>query len=257
MQITNAAVTQTVPSSVTGSGKTERFDFMASVDEQIAAIFEELSKGLDEETKFKRSMSLSLHLQAPMFMMFSDGNYPEGMPANVKAAMQSQQKAYNALESDEERNLYSMQWMIDHIGHEQSSDPAFKDFLIQLRDRYSELTGATLGDTQAEEESDAEVEAFREALHTKGALRFVFEYNQEKIDKMVEEYRQKLLGAMKANPEAQINIEEMVQDYREELLKRLQELEELENPSALHISRIASQMTQSHTIGMAELLRAI
>jgi hypothetical protein len=200
--------------------------FMQQVDPQVAQIFEEMSVGWDEDLKLKRAMSLSLHLTHPMFLTFKEG-YPEGMPKDLQYALESQKEAYTSLRTQEEKSSYMLSWMINHIGHEISDDPEFKNVLIDMRERYNTTYNASeIGKEiiePQEDEIDYALEQFKESLRTKGALKFLMDFNLEKIEEKVKEYKEKLLKEMGDSPENLAEIEKMVENYRKKLLEEMQE----------------------------------
>ena len=70
-------------------------------------------------------------------------------------------------------------------------------------------------------ETDRAVEQFLKDLKTKGAVQFLADYNQSKIDKKVEEFREKLIEELGTSSEALASIEEQVNDYRKQLLEEI------------------------------------
>lgn len=70
---------------------------------------------------------------------------------------------------------------------------------------------------------DGELGKFKEDLTTKGAALFLKELNEEKIEALVEEYRQKLLKEQSENPDQPMDINQMVSDFRKQLLKEMME----------------------------------
>jgi len=58
-------------------------------------------------------------------------------------------------------------------------------------------------------------------LHTKGATQFLADLNQEKIDKLVQEYQKKLLDSMGDSPEALKEIEKLLEDFKTKLLEEM------------------------------------
>jgi len=75
---------------------------------------------------------------------------------------------------------------------------------------------------------DGELGEFKEDLTTKGAAVFLKELNEEKIETLVEEYRQKLLKEQAENPEKPMDINQMVSDFRRQLLKEMMEAQKAE-----------------------------
>ena len=78
------------------------------------------------------------------------------------------------------------------------------------------------------EESSSEVTQFLHDLRTKGALVFLAEMNAEKIEKLVEEYREKLLKESDGSPESLQEIAKLVEAYKEKLLEEMREKTEEE-----------------------------
>ena len=232
--------------------------FMEQVDPEIAELFEQMSEGLDADTKLKRAMSLSLHLTSgPMFLKFSDGDYPDDMPDSVKTAMQQQTKEWNTLETDKERNIYTLDWMIESIAFEQSSDPEFEQFLRDIRQSYS---GETKSDYKTRDEindEDAALQQFKKDLTTKGAIKFLYDYNMEKIEEMVEKYKQELIDNLGENPtpEELVQIDDMVEDYRKLLLEQLMELSDSDKNSPLNISRLEFEIMNNLDATLEEALK--
>jgi hypothetical protein len=71
--------------------------------------------------------------------------------------------------------------------------------------------------------SDTELQKFKDDLVTKGAAQFLKDLNEEKINAIVEEYRQKLLKEKEQNPDQPMDINQMVSDFRKQLLKEMME----------------------------------
>lgn len=78
------------------------------------------------------------------------------------------------------------------------------------------------------EERSSEVIQFLHDLRTKGALVFLAEMNAEKIEKLVEKYREKLLKASDGSPESLQEIAKLVEAYKEKLLEEMREKTEEE-----------------------------
>ena len=231
--------------------------FMEQVDPEIAKLFEEYSTGLDPDTKLKRAMSMSLHLSmGPLFLRFKDGNYPDGMPDDLKASLEAQNKEWDKLQTDKEKNIYTLDWMIDHIGHEQSDDPAFEQFLKDIRASYA---GEAKSDFKSRDEindEDVALQQFKKDLTTKGALKFLYDFNMEKIEEMVEKYKKELLENLGENPtpEELAEVEKMVDDYRKKLLEQLSELNDKNKNSPLNINRIEFEMLNKLDFKLEEVL---
>lgn len=69
--------------------------------------------------------------------------------------------------------------------------------------------------------SDGALQQFKDNLSTKGAVQFLADLNKEKIDALVEEYRQKLLEEQKKNPDQPMDIDQMVSAFRKQLLEEM------------------------------------
>lgn len=76
--------------------------------------------------------------------------------------------------------------------------------------------------------NDTELQQFKDDLIKKGAALFLKDLNQEKIDALVEEYRQKLLKEKENNPDQPMDINQMVSDFKKELLKEMMEAQKAE-----------------------------
>ena len=83
----------------------------------------------------------------------------------------------------------------------------------------------------ASEGTDSEVAKFLKDLREKGALKFLADLNQEKIDKLVEEYKKKLQKEMGDSPEAMQKIEKLVEDFKKKLMEEMREKTEEEAKS--------------------------
>ena len=120
-----------------------------------------------------------------------------------------------------------LNWMINHIGHETSDDPEFKNVLIDMREHYNTTYNANKIGKEIiepqEDETDYALEQFKASLRTKGALKFLMDFNLEKIEEKVKEYKEKLLKEMGDSPENLAEIEKMVENYRKKLFEEMQE----------------------------------
>lgn len=76
--------------------------------------------------------------------------------------------------------------------------------------------------SQSEEKTDPAIAKFLEDLRTKGASTFLAEFNMEKIEKKVKEFRDKLIKEMGDSPENMVKIEELVSQYKKQLLEEMQ-----------------------------------
>lgn len=117
---------------------------------------------------------------------------------------------------------------------------------------------------QKQEDEDGAVEKFLHDLRTKGAAKFLADLNQEKIDKMVEEYKQKLIKEMGDSPEAMENIQKLVDEFKKNLIEEMKEKmeEELKNAKNVNTIKIDTfimtmlNMQEKTTSPLKELLKA-
>lgn len=110
---------------------------------------------------------------------------------------------------------------------------------------------------------DGELSTFKENLVTKGAAVFLKELNEEKIEALIEEYRQKLLKEKEENPDKPMDINQMVSDFKKQLLEELMEAQktEAENKPAQNTSLMSSDILKNiqtarndeQTTGLAEI----
>lgn len=95
-----------------------------------------------------------------------------------------------------------------------------QDYMALIGQFYHAQPYKTRDEINAE---DGELAQFREDLTVKGAAVFLKELDEEKIEALVEEYRQKLVKEKEKNPEIPMDINQMVNDFRKQLLKELME----------------------------------
>lgn len=95
----------------------------------------------------------------------------------------------------------------------------------------SVYTGDTSEKEISETSSSEAVSQFLKDLCTKGAAQYLSDLNEEKIDKLVQEYEDKLIKEMGDSPEAIQNIAKLVEDYKKELLDKMREKTEDEQKS--------------------------
>ncbi len=99
-------------------------------------------------------------------------------------------------------------------------------------------TGERTQDTQTQSEENSAVEKFLHDLRTKGATKFLADLNQEKIDKLVEEYKQKLMKEMGDSPEAMEKIAKLVDEFKKNLIEEMKEKMEEELKNAKNVNTI-------------------
>ncbi|MBP9565729.1 MAG: hypothetical protein KBE02_00415 [Sulfurospirillum sp.] len=99
-------------------------------------------------------------------------------------------------------------------------------------------------ETLASSSQDEALEAFKEALRTKGALQFYQDYNFEKIEKMIEEKKAELMDKLGLSEDAQTplvgeeranalaSLDEMLDAYRKQLQEKMQAEDELKQQTS-------------------------
>jgi len=107
---------------------------------------------------------------------------------------------------------------------------SFADLLKEQLNTKEGFSGAA---TTVTAEQDTAIAAFKEALSTKGALQFYQDYNNEKIEKLVEAKKDKLTDTLGLNDDAQspllgeerqnalANLDQMTSDYQKDLIAKL------------------------------------
>lgn len=95
----------------------------------------------------------------------------------------------------------------------------------EVANAFEDIYASTLALEEDETTSsiDIDVEKFIDDLLKKGAAVFLAELNQEKIDKLVEEFKEKLLKEMGDNPDGLKDIDALVADFKKQLLEKLQD----------------------------------
>jgi len=73
-----------------------------------------------------------------------------------------------------------------------------------------------------EEKREPTVEKFLNDLRTKGAVVFLADFNKEKIEDMIKEFKEKLVKSMGSTPENLVEIEQLVNAYRKQLLEEME-----------------------------------
>lgn len=126
-------------------------------------------------------------------------------------------------------------------------------------------TGDKAQSSQSQSEENSVVEKFLHDLRTKGAAKFLADLNQEKIEKMVEEYKQKLMKEMGDSPEAMEKIAKLVDEFKKSLIEQMKEKmkEELKNTKNVNpvkldtfIMTMLNNMQEKTASPLKELLKA-
>lgn len=94
---------------------------------------------------------------------------------------------------------------------------------------------------------DSALSQFKDDLTMKGAALFLKDLNEEKIEALVEEYRQKLLKEQSENPDKPMDINQMVSDFRKQLLKEMIEAQKAEqqNKSTQNTALMSSDILEN------------
>jgi hypothetical protein len=72
-------------------------------------------------------------------------------------------------------------------------------------------------------ENDIDIEKFLSDLREKGALKFLAEFDKEKIEEQVDEYRKELEEKYKDDPEMMAKIDELVEKFKKQLIEKIEE----------------------------------
>lgn len=112
------------------------------------------------------------------------------------------------------------------------------------------------------EGTDSAVAQFLKDLRTKGAAKFLADLNEEKIKKMVEEYKQKLIDEMGDSPEAMQKIEKIVEDFMKKFIEKMEDETKNKNKKIAPISsdslvqQIIDMQQKKETKPLEKLLQA-
>lgn len=107
------------------------------------------------------------------------------------------------------------------FGSTSSKDESVNQDYAALIEQFYQVQEYKSGDEK--NASDTALQQFKNDLVTKGAAQFLKDLNEEKINALVEEYRQKLLAEKAQNPDKPMDINQMVSDFRKQLLKEMME----------------------------------
>lgn len=100
-----------------------------------------------------------------------------------------------------------------------------EDTKVSIRAFWDAFNASYKGDKtqQKSEKRSGTVTQFLKDLHTKGAVKFLADFNQKKIDELVKEFEDKLIKKMGDSPKALQEIAKLVEDYKTKLIKEMQE----------------------------------
>lgn len=116
-----------------------------------------------------------------------------------------------------------------HKNTTNTSEPINNTYSIEEAKAYSQVFSDSSGavikfeETVDSEPKNEAVEKFLYDLRTKGAAQFLNDLNKEKIEKLVEEFKQKLIETMGDSPEAMVDIEKLVENFKKQLLEEMKE----------------------------------
>ena len=113
------------------------------------------------------------------------------------------------------------------------SSTALSTFAEEFQKQLATKTDINAPAATEQSESDAMVEEFKNTLGTKGALTFFQDYNNDKIEKMIEEKKAELEGKLglsadtqppligNAKTEALASLDQMMSVFRKQLMEKL------------------------------------
>lgn len=134
--------------------------------------------------------------------------------------------------SDAKNNL-SQLFSSTHTVIKDDSSSTTSSFAEEFQKHIATKTSMNQSAIAEPSESDAMVEEFKNALGSKGALTFFQDYNNEKIEKMIEEKKAELEGKLglsadtqppltgNARTEALASLDQMLSDFRKQLMDKL------------------------------------
>ena len=134
--------------------------------------------------------------------------------------------------SDAKNNL-SQLFSSTHTVLKNDSSSTMSSFAEEFQKQIAMKTTMNQSAITEQSESDAMVEEFKNPLGSKGALTFFQDYNNEKIEKMIEEKKAELEGKLglsanmqppltgNARTEALASLDQMLSDFRKQLIDKL------------------------------------
>jgi len=107
-------------------------------------------------------------------------------------------------------------------------------------------------------EENMALQQFKKDLTEKGAVKFLHDFNMQKIEEMLEKYKQKLAKELEDNPDSTMDMEQMLNDYRKQLLERFRELEDdnSDSKTLLSSNRMAFEMADKLKPKLENILSA-
>ena len=140
-------------------------------------------------------------------------------PVSIEARINGEKSSPSPVRMDYEY----IKTKVEGILNPQNGGYSSEELKASTRTFWSAFEAAYKGEKtqETEEESNTEVEQFLKDLRTKGAAQFLADLNQEKIDKLVEEFEDKLKESMGDSPEALKEIAQLVEDYKKQLMEEM------------------------------------
>ena len=131
---------------------------------------------------------------------------------------------------------------ISYSNKEKAQNP---DIAFAINDEQEMLVQAPIYKSRDEiNDENIQLQQFKKDLTEKGAVKFVYDFNMQKIEEMLDEYKKKLEKELEDNPDSTMDIAQMLNDYKKQLLERFRELEDDNGDSKtlLSSSHIAFEM---------------
>lgn len=100
-----------------------------------------------------------------------------------------------------------------------------KEYLNIMNELYPKVAYQTRDELN---QGDGALLQFKENLATKSPAKLLADLNEEKINAIVEKYKEKLIKEQKMHPEKVMDIDTMVSQFKQRLLKALQEAQKAE-----------------------------
>jgi hypothetical protein len=100
-----------------------------------------------------------------------------------------------------------------------------QEYLKVMNDLYPRVEYQTRDEIN---NGDTELVKFKENLKTKSPAELLKDLNEEKINAIIDRYREKLQKEQKAHPEKLMDIDKMVSDFKKRLMKALEEAQKAE-----------------------------
>jgi pyruvate/2-oxoacid:ferredoxin oxidoreductase beta subunit len=131
------------------------------------------------------------------------------------------------------------------MAQDSNGDNSFATLLANQFNVGTKVETATESASTLPSESDDAVEAFKEALSSKGALQFYQDYNNEKIEKMIEEKKAELEDKLGLSADSQpplvgkeresalASLDDMLDAFRKQLQEKMQAEDQLKQQNTM------------------------